>query len=334
MEQVIIENIEAIGFGEAQLYQDVALIPLFGTVNNATQYLTLKAALEKGLLVITEVSDRGSVPELLAKNSGDLPILLLDGEEVAGAKQNRVLNTTILLRGKSETVIPVSCTEQGRWHYRTDTFHDSEIIMARGVRANKARTVTDSLRREMSYRADQSQVWDDIVCMSRDAGVESETGAMRDVYQSREGSLNEYVRSFPLSKGQIGLLVFIGGNVAGFDAVSLDTAYADLHDKLVKSYAMDAAAAPGSSAIKGSDYLRLGRTFFKKILSCREEKYQSAGYGTDYRYEGNGSIGSALVADGKVLHMAFFMANAADRTGRMSSSRQRTANRARRPREK
>jgi len=57
------------------------------------------------------------VPELKVISQSDRPILLLDGEELVGAKQNRVLNTTILLREKAETNIQVSCVEQGRWSY-------------------------------------------------------------------------------------------------------------------------------------------------------------------------------------------------------------------------
>lgn len=71
------------------------------------QYRTLGEGLASGDVSITEVSKAGSVPELMATNRGKLPVLLLDGEELVGAKQNRVLNTSILLRELSETrVLP------------------------------------------------------------------------------------------------------------------------------------------------------------------------------------------------------------------------------------
>ena len=89
-------------------------------------YLTLKEALEKRLLIVKEVSAEASVPELKVINNADVPMLLLDGEELAGAKQNRVLNTSVLVKEKSELIIPVSCTEQGRWSYQTDEFSNSE----------------------------------------------------------------------------------------------------------------------------------------------------------------------------------------------------------------
>lgn len=66
----------------------------------------------------TEVDDEGSVPELRVANLGDLPLLLLDGEQLVGAKQNRILNMTVLVAAHSEVTIPVSCVEQGRWRYQ------------------------------------------------------------------------------------------------------------------------------------------------------------------------------------------------------------------------
>ena len=45
---------------------------------------------------------------------GDLPLLLPDGEQLVGAKQNRILNMTVLVAAQSEVTIPVSCVEQVR----------------------------------------------------------------------------------------------------------------------------------------------------------------------------------------------------------------------------
>ena len=81
-----------------------------------------------------------------------MPVLILDGEEIAGAKQNRVLNTTVLLKEESETIIPVSCTEQGRWHYTSDKFSDSGVVTAHKVRLYKNLSVSQSLESGMAIQ--------------------------------------------------------------------------------------------------------------------------------------------------------------------------------------
>lgn len=138
MDKIISDFISQIHFREAQCFQNMQVIQLFSDVEECLYYLTLKEALEKKLLLIQEVSTGGSVPELKVINHSDDPVLLLDGEELSGAKQNRVLNTTILVKGNSEVIIPVSCTEQGRWSYQTDRFYDSDIISPSFLRAKKA----------------------------------------------------------------------------------------------------------------------------------------------------------------------------------------------------
>jgi hypothetical protein len=60
----------------------------------------------QNLLKITELNDSGAVPQLKVMNNAELPVLILDGEELMGAKQNRIVNTSILLREKFETIIP------------------------------------------------------------------------------------------------------------------------------------------------------------------------------------------------------------------------------------
>ncbi len=103
--------------------------------------------MSEGLLSVAEVNEEGSVPELKVTNAADMSVLLLDGEELMGAKQNRVLNTSILLVVKSETIIPVSCTEHGRWSYSSPAFSDSGVVMSPSLRMRKVSSVSTSLER-------------------------------------------------------------------------------------------------------------------------------------------------------------------------------------------
>lgn len=148
-------NIE---LGELQSYKKMGVIPLKTSVRPGPEYITLKEALERNQLKVKEVSHGGSVPELKVINNAEIPVLLLDGEELVGAKQNRVLNTTILLKKKSKTIIPVTCTEQGRWAYVSEEFADSNLVMSTKLRMQKSLSVSSSLRESHEYHSDQGAV--------------------------------------------------------------------------------------------------------------------------------------------------------------------------------
>ncbi len=64
------------------------------------EWLTLAEAGER--VRITEVGKCGSVPDLRVANLGHLPLLLLDGEQLVGARQNRILNMTVLVAAQRE----------------------------------------------------------------------------------------------------------------------------------------------------------------------------------------------------------------------------------------
>jgi len=306
---------------EPQRHKDMSIFPLLTPLDGGPDYLTLKDALEKSLLSVTEVSAGGSVPELKVINTADLPVLLLDGEELAGAKQNRVLNTSILVKEKSETVIPVSCTEQRRWSYASKTFHDSDTVMSPKLRVEKARTVSTSLHSTGQYRSDQGTVWQKIDEQAAQAGTSSRTGAMKDTFMQKAAELDEYVSAFRTVPGQKGLLVFIAGEPVGFDFVSKEGAFQLLYPKLIRSYAMEAVLEGKKDGTKPDR----GRAedFLKEAAECEEKKYGSIGRGDDFRYESETVVGSALAVHGKVVHMAFFRVGEADKTGEMTRTRQR-----------
>ena len=62
MDILITDFISGVDFGEVQSFKNLQIIPLFIEGEGSLEYLTLKEALEKRLLVIKEVSAEASVP--------------------------------------------------------------------------------------------------------------------------------------------------------------------------------------------------------------------------------------------------------------------------------
>src|SRR5215510_968643 len=117
--QIIADTLSRITIGAPVSLGNLTVFPLLNGAGDAADYLTLDEALEKGLATVTEVSESGSVPEVAFVNKGDSSVLLVDGEELIGAKQNRILNLLICVPAHREVKIPVSCVERGRWSYRS-----------------------------------------------------------------------------------------------------------------------------------------------------------------------------------------------------------------------
>lgn len=316
METAVNNHLAGIKFGDIQIYKHVSVIPLLGSKGAGPEYLTMKEAMTQSLISITEVTEGGSVPELEVKNHAKIPVLLLDGEELSGAKQNRVLNTTILLKELCETVIPVSCTEHGRWSYRSANFEESGHIMSAKLRRIKNASVYENLKSANSFKSDQGAVWDEIAIQACINKVSPVTGAMKDVLEAKQEDLDAFLEHLPIVADQEGLIVLVNGQVVGLDRVSRASAFSMLHPKLIRSYVMDALTekpvraeeTPGKKADE----------FLKRILQCAEQRFDSVGYGQDYRYEGKKIVGSALVHEGVVIHMAFFRITETEKAGHMS----------------
>ena len=147
----------------------LTVVPMLAPMLSEARWLTLVEAGDQ--VRITEVDEAGAVPQLKVVNLTAQALLLLDGEELVGAKQNRVLNTTVLVAAKSELTIPVICVEQGRWGYRGRHFASSDASLFASVRQKKAAWVTRSLRAGRGHMADQGGVWDELASKAAEHGV-------------------------------------------------------------------------------------------------------------------------------------------------------------------
>ncbi len=98
----------------------------------------------------------------IQSNKGAKPVFILDGEELLGAKQNRVVNLSILVPVKRKLTIPVSCVEAGRWRARSRAFSAAPRTQYAAGRAKRMAQVTACMQMSGERTSDQAEVWADI----------------------------------------------------------------------------------------------------------------------------------------------------------------------------
>ena len=81
MNSIVHDVLSALNFDEPQVFKNLVIIPILDGKDSGPDYVTLSEALERKWISIKEVSKGGSVPELRVVNKGEVPVLLLDGEE-------------------------------------------------------------------------------------------------------------------------------------------------------------------------------------------------------------------------------------------------------------
>ncbi|MBN2242583.1 MAG: hypothetical protein JW793_07830 [Acidobacteria bacterium] len=301
----VVKNIRV---GEPASYRNLTVFPLFGIDLKGTDYLTLDEALERKCSEVTEVSEGGSVPELKFVNSGSQPVFLLDGEQLIGAKQNRVLNLSILVAGGKVVIIPVSCVEAGRWRHTSAGFSSSESAYFAEGRARKMAQVSNSLHSAGRRDSDQVRVWRDIAEKSSRFGVFSDTSAVRDIYNHAKAGLEDYSRCFSSLAGQSGALFAINGKIVGLDLFDSSETLKKLFPKLLHGYGLDAidrgaGDRPGEEAACTPQDVA---AFLESIVEAGKEEFDAVGEGKDVRLSGKNLTGAALVVDDRVVHLGAF----------------------------
>lgn len=305
--------------GQAQTYKNLAMVPLLSGSPHAADYLMLDEALQGGSLEVGEVDTGGSVPELQVTNKGESQVLILDGEELVGAKQNRIVNASMLIAALAKVVIPVSCVEQGRWSYNSEKFSSNERLLCSDIRSQKAAQVHFSLRTNDSYRSDQEKIWYSVSHKARRRNAESDSMAMSEIYEKDRASLDDYLGNFNQAEGQAGAVFFINGALAGLDSFAGPDTFGKVFTKLVKSYALDAVDRAEQKA-RGSESSDAAAKLLAGIGAASCERRKSVSEGDDLRFESGGVIGFALESGSRILHLAAF-AKAADTGQKEGASR-------------
>ncbi|TME81913.1 MAG: hypothetical protein E6I47_06920, partial [Chloroflexi bacterium] len=202
--------------GPPQISGTLSLFPIF-RVAAGLDYLTLAEAHQAKSVEISELDARGAVSRLTVENAGALPILIIDGDVLLGLKQDRVLNTTILVPAQSTLEIPVSCIEAGRWHRTSATARRGDYSVSPGVRAAKLKAMILRTRASGTFDSDQGAIWNEVEKYVGTLGVASGTHAYSDIGRQRRSQIEERLAQLKPADGQSGVLAVVGGKPVSFD---------------------------------------------------------------------------------------------------------------------
>lgn len=285
--------------GNPVRHQALSVFPLFADTTAGVDYRLSDAALADQSIRVEEVSEGGSVPELLVENQGDIRVLL-EGEELVGAKQNRILNTSVLVAAHSKIKIPVSCVERGRWGYKSRSFGSSGSHSPTKLRRALKASVSRSLRRQAGHRSDQHEVWQEVDRLHATHNVDSGTAAMADAFQSYGDRIAEYQEQLKYVEGAAGVAVAIGQHVVSVDLFDKPATCQKVWERVLSGVVFDALEA-------GQTVEHAAVADVEQLLSTAEhlswEATQAVGEGAEYRAESKrGEHASALTFHETLVH--------------------------------
>ena len=295
--QALNELLDSITVGPPQVFEEVQVFPLFSNRGESAALLELDEALAKGLVEVTEVSDGGTVPQLTVTNKSLRDVIIYDGQELIGAKQNRTVNITVVVEANSTLPIPVSCVEQRRWRYTSPSFASSAQYSYPSMRRSTHSEVTRSRESSGSSDANQSRVWQDISAKAARMDVFSDTMSMSDIYESQAPESEVLKQAFKVEEHQVGYMAFIKGGFAGCDLFGSTDVCRGQMEKLLRGYYLD-------SLDKGVAFEGVAvEEIFREVRAAEHREFETVGKGRERRFDAAHVQGSWKEVDGTIPHV-------------------------------
>lgn len=292
-----------IRIGDPLRHDSLSVFPLFTESDGNVDYGLSDESIKTGTVRVKEISESGSVPELLVENKGDVRVLFLEGEELVGAKQNRILNTSVLIAAQTTTKIPVSCVERGRWGYRSREFGSGGTHSPSALRYCLKASVSDSLSAERGHRSDQSSVWREVDRQQAALGAFSASSAMSDTFRAHQERLADFRRHLEYVDGATGLAVAIGNRVISFDLFDKSATCGKVWNRLLSGYVLD--ALEDSQQDRRAEEADVER-FLSELDGLEWVLVDAVGEGEETRAKSaSGGHASALLLNGVLVHGSF-----------------------------
>ena len=301
MAGILAETLAGVDVGEGVAAGSLTLFPLrWKAAAEPSDVAVLEEGIASGEVVVQEVGESGSVPDVFVENRLPKPLFILEGEEIVGAKQNRVFNISILVPAAANLKLPVSCVEQGRWFHKSHRFHTGARASAR-VQRDLKRSVSFSARqRPDRYVSDQLRVWNNVAEGLAATDSVSASGAMSAAYEKRAADFEEIEKNVKLPGDCAGVVVAEGERVISVELLADPSLWKRHEKRVLRSFLLEAMKADAKKRAERKE----AEAFLASVGAMECSKSPSPGSGTQHRGDTEELAASALEADGTVYHLS------------------------------
>lgn len=238
--------------------------------------------------------DVPDVNKVFFDNQGNLPVLMIDGEEITGSLQNRIIARSTMVAAHTIANIPVICAEQNRWEglgtFKTGYCSYPKI---RSILAASKNRINDI----------QKRVWKEIERKLTITRTKSRTSSMHEIYDNLEEEVERYLEGFEgLNHRTIGFIGVAGNRILCCDIFRTPDIYYKFEKKLLRSYALDALEYQ-----QRTERQTPVKDFFKRI-TAKFTTVKTKKSLMHLKFSENGFVGQAIFYKNEPVHISAFPA--------------------------
>lgn len=289
--------------------------------------------IDKGVVNVKEVSDAGSVPTLYVNNDSPYNVLFVEGDQLVGAKQNRICNSSVLIAPKSFAEIPVSCVEQGRWNSKSAAFSSSSNAATPEMRKilkeskREARNAYMLLQQQDDqseeptgaeqeqaavHHTSQGAVWEKVENMQCSHSAPSHTGSMEDVFQSKRSFIEQALQTFKYPQDARGWIIAIDGEIQTIEMFGKKKLCKKAWARVMRGCVLEAEGKAQQRPLdKNGKTAKFARVKEQQVIGALErlnklawERVVAVSAGEEYRGDEDSLIGSQLRLDQQLVHLS------------------------------
>lgn len=296
-------NYETLTFMQSGL---ISILEIKTDFCDTLEYISSGKAFKSEFIDVEEVSTSGSVNDLHVTNKSDKYIFFMDGDVLIGAKQNRVINTSVLLSPNMNKNISVSCIESGRWHFKTKKFSKPDYIIASKMRMEKKKQVLDSLDKHETHYADQRKIWNRVSDYEKKYNLFSSTSDFNEVLFKRTNGMNETLKNFISNTEANGLVLFLGNNLSMIEIFNRKDIYSEYFPQIINSVLMEKISVKNTvEKLSKEESIEKLEENMNRLNRLELKEFPGLGVGKEKRVNSEDFDLYELEFEGKPVHFSY-----------------------------